>query len=158
MNLANLLLNKWVIMALLIAGAYAIGYYLSPDKIKIKIQEKIIYKTKTVKEENKKVTKKYDPKTGKIIEETVETGSKETEEDLVRRDKTEEKEISKTKKNYALKLGQRFDVDYSGLGVGLGRAEIGGEIRIPQIAFSPGWVGAEVDTKGDFGLYLRWEF
>ena len=161
MNLWRKAVNKLrlaLYAALIFAVGTAIGYYLMPDKVKIETKEKIVYKTKTTKEENKKVTEKFDPETGKVVERIEETGTKETTTDTIKNEKEKSIEKERTRKNYALKVGQRFSIDYKDLQVGPGVPVVGGEIRIPQIAFTPGWVGIELDSKLDAGLYLRWEF
>lgn len=147
-----------LIGAVLFAVGTAVGYYLLPDKVKIETKEKIVYKTKTTKEENKKVTEKFDPETGKVVERIEETGSKETVTDSVKNEKNKTIEKEKTQKNYALKVGQRFSIGIKDLNVKPQATVVGGEIRIPQVAFTPGWVGVEVDSNLDAGLYLRWEF
>jgi len=156
--LVNLLKNKYIIALLLIVVAYAVGYYYSPDKVKIQYKEKIVYKTKTMKEENKKITEKYDSKTGKIIEKTTETGTKETAINTIQQNKDKTITKEKTQKNYALKLGERFSISYKDLKIKPDTTVIGGEIRIPKIAFTPSWIGVDIDSNADAGLYLRWEF
>jgi hypothetical protein len=132
------------------ALGYGAGYFYAPDKIKVK--EKIVYKTKRVKEENRKETKKYDPVTGNLIEETVETGTKETNTDTIKRDK--KKETIKSKKMWALKAGGYTPVTDPGKI----RPRVGGEFRLPVFS---SWVGveADIDIKDPTaGVYLRLEF
>jgi hypothetical protein len=136
-------------IVLVIAG-YGIGYFAAPDKIKI--EEKIIEKEKTVKEENKKVTEEYDPNTGKVTKRIEETGKKETNTNSTQKDKTTEKE--KTRKMWALKggvaLDPRKDMKLT--------PRVGGEVRLPIFN---SWVGVEADINIDrplVGAYLRLEF
>lgn len=127
----------------------ALGYHFAPDKIRI--QEKIIEKEKIVKEEYTKKTKKYD-KDGKVIEEIDEKGSKQTDINTKKTDKTTEKE--KTQKHYAIKGGAVLNPrDPNGI-----IPRVGAEMRLP---FFNSWIGAEVDinvNKPLVGGYLRVEF
>ena len=133
-----------LIIALAVGGG--LGYYFAPDKIKI--EEKIV--EKIVKEKDEKTTKKYDPITGKLIEETKETKEKETNK--TEKDKTTEKE--KTQKHYAVKGGVALNPrDPNGH-----TPRVGGEMRLP---FCNSWVGVEADNNINrplIGGYLRVEF
>lgn len=152
------LLNKWVLITGLVVGAYALGYYFAPDKIVIKEEEKIVYKTETEVQEDKKVTEIFDPATGKVIERTEETSRREKTKDEL--DSEEKREIrkEKTQKNFAVKVGQSFTLDTKEKNVKTGNSVIGIETRIPSLPFTPNWVGLDVDTSGEFTAYLRFEF
>lgn len=143
MNYLKLVLAGLIIFAL----GSGLGFYFSPDKIKI--QEKIVEKTVTEKDE--KTTKKYDPNTGKLIEEIKEIKEKET--NTSKKDKSTEKE--KTKKHYAIKGGVAVNPrDLQGKLI----PRVGGELRLP---FFNSWVGAEIDVNVDkplLGVYGRIEF
>ena len=126
----NLLLNKYVFFLISITVAYGAGVYFSPDK----------------------VTKKYDPRTGKLIEETVETGSKESTKDVVKKNKT--KETSKNKKQWAAKGGVVINPRDPGKLI----PRIGAEMRLPLFS---SWIGLEADIdikEPKLGAYLRFEF
>lgn len=132
---------------ILLAVGGGLGYYYAPDKIKI--QEKIV--EKIVIEKDEKVVKKYDPITGKLIEETKETKEKET--NTSQKNKSTEKE--KTQKHYAIKGGAAINPrDLSGKLI----PRVGGEMRLPIFS---SWVGVEADINIDrplVGAYLRLEF
>lgn len=140
-----------VFLSILVALSIGLGlgYYMAPDKVVI--QEKIVEKEVTKKEEYKKKTKKYDPDTGKIIEDTEETGTKESNSNSTKTDKTEEKSIDK--KYYAIKAGVVVPVTK----LDNPTYRVGGELRLPLFN---SWVGSEVDIKmnPNVGLYLRMEF
>lgn len=146
MELNNILkLIGVALVALAIGGI--LGYYQAPDKIKI--QEKIV--EKTVHEKDTRVTKEFDPVTGKITKEVDETKDKQTNTES--KDKTTEK--SKDSKHYALKGGvvvnPRSPADKP-------FARIGGEVKLPIL---PLWIGAEGDvniSRPLVGAYLRMEF
>lgn len=125
-----------------IAGL-SFGYYLTPAKV----EEKIVEKTKVVREESKKVTNRYDVKTGKVQEIIIETGTKET--DI--KQKKKEKKIE-NQKNFAIKVGGTRGLRDDRLGI-----RVGGEARLPIFNL---WLGAEIDLKKSptLGPYLRLEF
>ena len=129
----------------------AIGYSQMPDKIKT--VEKIVEKETTKKEEYKKTQKRYDPKTGKVIEETQETGTKETNSNETKTDKTTEK--SKSRKLYAVKVGAAINPrDLTAKAI----PRVAGEIALP---FFNTWVGIESDlniSRPLLGVYGRMEF
>lgn len=128
-----------------------LGYYLMPTKTKT--VEKVVEKEVTKKEEYKKTKKRYDPKTGKVIEETQETGTKETNSNETKTSKTVEK--SKDQKHYALKGGAAVNPrDLSGKLV----PRVGGEVRLP---FFDTFIGIEGDINIKnplLGVYTRVEF
>lgn len=135
---------------LLLAIGLGIGYYLSPDKVRE--VEKVVEKIKVVKEKDETITKKYDPNTGKLIEEKKETKEKETNTESSKK----EKEVEKTKeqKHYAVKGGAAIDPRDSGKVI----PRAGVELRLP---FFNSWIGAEIDVNIDkplTGIYLRMEF
>lgn len=139
--------ESWALRLIVIAGSFvgglSLGYYLSPSKI----EEKVVEKTRVVREESKKVTNRYDITTGKIKETIVETGTKEVESHK----KDKEKKV-KNQKNFAFKVGITGGVKSS-----LTVPRVGGETRLP---FFNVWLGAEIDLKKSptFGPYLRLEF
>lgn len=138
-----------IALAALTIGS-GIGYFYAPDKVKI--EERIVERTKIVKEENTKSTYKYDPITGKLIEHTEETGAKESSTDVTKTDKVTAKE--KTQKQYAVKLGGSKSVTKADKPVG----RVGAEVRLP---FFNSWLGAEADLdvgNPKLGAYLRLEF
>ena len=141
------LVGYFVLAAVIGAG---LGYYYAPDKVRI--QEKIVEKTKIIKQEDKKITEKFDPSTGKIVERIEETKNKETSVNQTDKEKT--KETLKTKKSYALKGGVAVPLDDFNKQI----PRVGAEIRLP---FFNSWAGleADVDMKSPkLGAYLRLEF
>lgn len=139
---------KYILLGiLLLVGAYGAGYYFAPDKIKT--VEKIV--EKIVKEKDEKVTKEYDPNTGKLTKETHETKEKDTNSNET--DKTTEK--SKIQKTYALKGGVSVNPrDLNAKPV----PRLGAEVRLPIFN---SWLGVEGDVNIDrplVGGYLRVEF
>lgn len=139
--------ESWSLKIAISVGAFALGlslgYYLSPAKI----EEKIIEKTRVVREESKKVTNRYDVQTGKIKETIVETGTKETESHK----KDKEKKIT-NQKNFALKVGVSGRLQSRSY-----VPRVGGEVRLPLFNL---WIGADIDLQKSptFGPYLRLEF
>lgn len=145
MNLQNIIKILGIVLIALAVGG-GLGYYYAPDKIKIK--EKIVEKIVTEKDE--KITKKYDPNSGKLVEEIKETKEKET--NTSKNSKSTEKE--KTKKHYAVKAGAAIDPRNDAKLT----PRVGAEMRLP---FFNSWVGAEVDININrplIGGYLRVEF
>lgn len=143
MNITKLIILG---ITILIVGI-GIGYTQLPTKIKI--EEKIV--EKIVHERDEKTTKEYDPITGKVIKETIETKDKETSS--TKTDKTVEKE--QAKKVWAVKGGISVDPrDLSGRLI----PRVGAEMRIPLFGL---WLGAEGDvslSRPSVGLYGRMEF
>lgn len=136
--------------ALTLVAGYGLGYFYAPDKIKV--EEKIVERTKIVKEESKKNTYKYDPQTGKLIEHVEETGQKVTSTDSSSVQKVSEKE--KTRKMWALKIGGAKTLNKSDDPT----ARVGAEVRLP---FFDSWFGTEADLSIDqpkLGAYFRLEF
>lgn len=146
MELQNILKLLVVgLVALAIGGI--VGYEYAPDKVKT--VEKIV--EKTVKEKETKVTKEYDPNTGKVTKETTETKDKET--NIESHDKTTEK--TKDQKHYAIKGG--IVVDPRNLS-DKPLARVGGEVKLPVL---PVFLGVEGDLNVNrplVGVYLRMEF
>lgn len=143
MNYLRLILGGLILLAL----GIGLGYYFSPSKIKI--QEKVVEKIVTEKDE--KITKKYDPKTGKLTEEVKETKEKET--NTSKTSKTTEK--SRDQKHYAVKAGAVFNP--KDLNAKL-TPRVGLEIRLP---FFSSWAGVEGDisvSKPNLAVYGRVEF
>lgn len=143
MDFKNILrLTLSIIVALAIGGA--MGYFYAPDKIKT--VEKIV--EKTIKEKDTKNTKKYDPITGKLIEEVAETKDKETNIE------TNEKTVEKTKsqKQWAIKGGVAINPkDLTSKLI----PRIGIETRLP---FMDSSLGIEGDINLDrplIGIYGR---
>ena len=125
-------------MALGIGGA--VGYFYAPDKIKT--VEKIV--EKTIKEKDTKNTKRYDPITGKLIEEIAETKDKET--NIESTSKTTEK--SKSQKQWAVKGGVALNPkDLSGKLV----PRIGFETALPIFQASAG-IEADINIDNPFDL------
>ena len=145
-NIFKLTMAGIVILAI---GA-GLGYYLAPDKV-----------VKVVDTDNKKtvdnnttttVTKKYDPNTGKVTEETNTTknDSSVTTEKIVDKSTTKEK----TQKTYALKVGAVKTLNDTSKPF----ARVGGEVRLP---FFNTWLGADTDINLNHpaaSLYGRIEF
>jgi hypothetical protein len=156
--LKKLLLNRWVITGLLISGAYGLGYYFAPDKIVIKEEEKIVYKTETEVQEDRKVREVFDPETGKVVERVEETSRREKTKDELESEEKKETTREKTQKNFAVKVGHSFTLDTSEKNIKTGRPVVGVETRIPSLPFTPNWVGLDVDTSGEFTAYFRFEF
>ena len=146
MNYFKLALAGIIILAI----GTGIGYFMAPDKIKI--EEKIVEKIKTIVEENKKVTEKFDPATGKVVERIQETGTKQTNVNTTKNEKTTEKE--KTRKMWAVKAGVAKQLNSTDGYI----PRLGGEVRLP---FFNSWLGVEADLVLDrptLGGYLRVEF
>ena len=130
---------------LLVVGG-GLGYYYAPDKIKV--EERIV--EKVIIQKDTKDTKKYDPITGKLIEETHEVKDKQTNVDT--KEKVTEK--TKTQKTYAVKVGVFKVVNNSDSP----KPRVGVEIRLP---FFNTWLGAEGDISSKdptVGVYGRMEF
>lgn len=134
---------KKLLIALGLLGlAYGAGYYYSPQKIKEveKIVEKQVIKI---------VHEKYDPTTGKLVERTETTDTKDTSTNKSK------VETLKPKKLYALKGGAVINPrDIQGKIV----PRVGAEVRLP---FFDSWAGLEGDINIDrpsVGAYLRVEF
>jgi len=142
-NILRLILS--IIVALGIGGA--IGYFYAPDKIKT--VEKVV--EKTIKEKDTKNTKKYDPITGKLIEEIAETKDKET--NIESTSKTTEK--SKSQKQWAVKGGVALNPkDLSGKLV----PRIGFETALPIFQASAG-IEADINIDNPLvGIYARIPF
>lgn len=142
---------KLALYALIILGVgYGFGYYLAPDKVRV--EERIVEKEKIIKEENKKVTEKFDPSTGKVVERIEETGKKETNVNTNKKEKIEEK--IKDKKLWAAKGGVATNLRDPGKLV----PRVGAEVRLPIFN---SWVGVEADIDVNrplVGGYLRVEF
>ncbi len=142
-----------ILIALVVAIAigYGLGYFYSPSKIKE--VEKVVEKEKKTTEENKKVTEKFDPNTGKLTERIEETEKKETETNTKKSDKETEKQ--QNKKMWAAKAGgvvNPRDLEHSIV------PRVGAEVRLPIF---DSWIGAEADISVNrplLGLYLRVEF
>jgi hypothetical protein len=126
--------------------SYGMGYFFAPDKVRI--EEKIV--EKVVHEKDTKVTKEYDPNTGKLTKEIEESKDKLTNIDS--KDKTVEK--SKSQKTYAVKVGAV--VNPRNLNAKI-IPRIGLEIAVP---FFDLFLGTETDisTNPTVGLYLREAF
>lgn len=142
------------IAALVIVAAalgVGFGYALAPDKIKI--EEKIVEREVTKKEDYLKNTKEYDPATGKVVKETNESGTKVTNSETTKTDKTTEKE--KTRKLWAAKGGVAINPrDLNAKII----PRVGAEVRLPIF---DSWAGIEADVNLDkplLGAYLRVEF
>lgn len=146
MDFLKLLATAIVVFAI---GA-GLGYYYAPDKIKV--QEKIVEKEVVKKEEYKKKTKKYD-KDGKLVEESEETGNKQTNSNTSKNESSSEKE--KTRKMWALKGGIAFNPrDMSANLI----PRIGAEVRLPIF---DSWFGVEADfniNRPLIGTYVKVEF
>lgn len=142
-----------ILLALVVAITigYGLGYFYSPSKIKE--VEKVVEKEKKTTEENKKVTEKFDPNTGKLTERIEETEKKETETNTKKSDKETEKQ--QNKKMWAAKAGgivNPRDLEHSIV------PRVGAEVRLPIF---DSWIGAEADISVNrplLGLYLRVEF
>ena len=146
MDFKNILrLTLSVIVALAVGGG--LGYYYAPDKIKT--VEKVV--EKTIKEKDTKNTKRYDPITGKLIEEVAETKDKETNIE------TNEKTVEKTKsqKQWAIKGGVAINPrDLTSKLI----PRIGFESALPIFQISAG-VEVDINTNQPLvGLYLRMPF
>lgn len=146
-------LLKNVAAGLVIASiGIAVGYYLSPTKVRI--EEKIVEKEKVVKEENRKVTEKFNPESGRLTERVTETGTKVTTSN--KRSEDTKREEVREKKNWAVKAGAAGNplaIDEMNL-----IPRVGGEARLP---FFDTWAGLEADLvikEPRVGLYLRMEF
>jgi len=139
-NIFKLILS--IIVALSIG--YALGFYFAPDKVKT--VEKVV--EKTIREKDTKNTKRYDPITGKLIEEVAETKDKET--NIESSSKTVEK--TKSQKQFAVKGGVALNPrDLSGKLI----PRIGFETRLP---FMDSSLGIEGDINLDrplLGAYIR---
>ena len=143
MDFQNILrLTLSVIVALAIGGG--IGYFYAPDKVKT--VEKIV--EKTIREKDTKNTKKYDPITGKLIEEIAETKDKET--NIESKEKIVEK--TKSQKQFAVKGGVAINPrDLNAKPI----PRIGLETRLP---FMDSAIGFEGDINLDrplLGAYIR---
>lgn len=135
---------------ILLALAYGSGYYFSPDKIKT--VEKVVIQEKVVKEEHIKTIKIYDPNSGKLVKETDETGTKETNQETTSKDKETEK--TKSSKHYAIKGGVVKALNSTTAPT----YRIGSEVALP---FFNSWLGVESDvsiSRPTLGGYLRLEF
>lgn len=140
------------ILTLLAVGSLgiALGYYLSPTKIKI--EEKIIEKEKISREQTKRITEKFDAGTGRIIERTTETGEKQ----VLQNKKSEEtkKEKVREKKQWAVKAGAQVEVLNPSRYIPI----VGLETRLPIFDTFIG-IEAIVDLDNPrAGMYLRLEF
>ena len=138
MNYLKLLLAGLILLA--VGGG--LGYYYAPEKIKTvdRVVEKEVVKT---------VHEKYDPVTGKVVERTESTETKD------KTSKSTKEEILKTKKQYAVKAGAVINPrDISGKII----PRVGAEVRLP---FFSSFAGLEGDINIDrplIGAYLRLEF
>jgi hypothetical protein len=137
MNYARLAL---IGIALFVLGT-GLGYYEAPTKTETKTDNSKETDTKTTE------TKKYDPNTGKVIEDT-----KIKEKDDKKETKTD-KITEKAQKHYAVKLGEVLKVRSPTQRT----LRAGGELALP---FFNSWLGGECDVNTDptCGLYLRLEF
>lgn len=144
-------LKIFLALVVAITIGYGLGYFYSPSKIKE--VEKVVEKEKKTTEENKKVTEKFDPNTGKLTERIEETEKKETETNTKKSDKETEKQ--QNKKMWAAKAGgvvNPRDLEHSIV------PRVGAEVRLPIF---DSWIGAEADISVNrplLGLYLRVEF
>lgn len=149
MDLHKLLTEALIAIVALVFGL-GFGYYMAPDKVVTVVNTD---NTKKVDDNiTTTVTKKYDPNTGKVTQET-DTTKKDTStttEKVV--DKTTTKE--KTQKNYAIKVGAVKTLNDTSKPF----PRVGAEVRLP---FFNTWLGGEGDiTLGHptAGLYGRIEF
>lgn len=132
-----------------LAIGYGLGYFYAPEKVRE--VEKIVEKEKIVKEEYKKRTKKFD-KDGKVVEETEETGTKESKTNTEK--KTTEVEKVKEKKMWSAKGGIALSVKDPNKII----PRVGFETRLPIFNSS---LGLEQDINLNnplTGIYLRVEF
>lgn len=144
-------LNKQIIIALgILFLGIGLGYYFAPDVVKK------TSKTETKKdvstEDNQTITKKFDPQTGKVIEEKIETSKKKDTSTETTKEKTIDKE--KTQKTYAVKVGMAKTLNSTNLPI----YRVGAEVRLPIFS---SWLGAEGDidlSQPKLGAYLRLEF
>jgi hypothetical protein len=145
-NILQLLAAGIVILAI----GYGLGHFYAPEKVRE--VEKIVEKEKKTKQEDKKITERFDPNTGKVIERIEETKKKETETNTTKKE-TEIEKI-KDKKMWAVKGGVAVAVKDPNKLV----PRIGTEVRLPVFN---SWLGAEGDfelANPKVGLYLRLEF
>jgi hypothetical protein len=130
---------------LLLVAGMGLGYYFSPTKTitENKVDDKKETDTTTTE------TKKYDPNTGKVIEDT-----KTVENDTKKEHDTDKTKITeREQKHYAVKLGEAINVRNPTTKT----LRAGGEVALP---FFSSWLGAECDvnTNPTCGAYLRLEF
>lgn len=146
----NLSLSKQILVALaILALGLGLGYYFAPNIVKVtnKVDEKKDVNT----EDNQTITKKFDPKTGKVIEEKIETSKKKDTTTETIKEKTVDKE--KVSPQWAIKVGAIKDLT----NLSKPYPRIGAERRL----LGPFWIGGEIDitqTAPSGGLYLRLEF
>jgi len=146
----NLSLSKQILAALLIlALGLGLGYYFAPNIVKI--TNKTDTKKDVNTENDQTITKKFDPQTGKVIEEKIETIQKKDTSTETIKEKTVDKE--KTSPQWALKVGAVKDMT----NLSKPYPRVGAERRL----LGPFWLGGEADitpTAPSGGLYLRLEF
>lgn len=130
-----------------LAVGWGLGYFESPDKVRIQTQ--VITKDKIITKEHTKVITLFDPNTGRVIKKVEETDTKNEDDHSTEKDKT--KVVEKSKSHYAVKVGITKDIFQAAKPY----PRVGVETRVPIFDT---FIGAEGDistSNPNVGIYIR---